>query len=253
MILSLAPVQRTISILILLLILGACKKSSDRPCFKGTGDMISEIRDLGNFNSLQLYDFIDYDLIQDSSNKVVVHCGENLSSFVTTELENGVLTIKDDNSCHWLRSLPVKIKVDVHFTHLSNIRSESAGTIQTLGPITQENIVFDNYHSAATIYLQIDAEEATIRLSAGGPLCEVEGEADHVFLRNSGSGKLIADELITNSAWVDNKDNGEIRTSVNGGPLWYLIDGHGDIYYRGEASEMLEVSRLGEGELIPLD
>ena len=101
--------------------------------------------------------------------------------------------------------------------------------------------------------MDINATEATIRLSAGGPLCEVSGEVEHVFLRNSGGGKLIADQLMTHSAWVDNKDIGEIRTSVNGGPFWYLLDGHGDIYFRGEASELLEVSRLGTGELIPLD
>lgn len=245
--------SRTFYIVLLLLLTFSCKKAEDRPCLKGSGDSISETRNLPAFTSIMLYDFIDYDLIQDSTDMVVVHCGENLMNFVETEVNNGVLSVRDENSCHWLRDLPVKIKVDIHFTELESIRNESAGTLRTIGQIQQDVFLFDNYHSAGKNYLNIQAEEATIRLSAGGPYCEVVGQTGHVNLRNSGGGKLYAEELTATSVWADNQADGHIRLNINDGPLWYILDGYGDIYYRGTASEMIEVSRIGQGELIELD
>jgi hypothetical protein len=59
--------------------------------------------------------------------------------------------------------------------------------------------------------------------------------------------------LISNSVWADNQADGQIRLNVTGGPLWYILDGYGDTFYRGSPSEMIEVSRIGQGELIELD
>ncbi|NNC82229.1 MAG: hypothetical protein HKN79_01520 [Flavobacteriales bacterium] len=244
---------RTFYLLGLLLLLSTCKKADDRPCIKGSGDAITETRHPGAFHSLMLYDDIDYDLIQDSTDKVVIECGENLVNFVSTEIDNGVLSIRDENSCHWLRSLPVKIKVRVHFTQLASIRNEGSGILRTVGAMEQEVIVFDNYHSASENYLEIKAQEATIRINAGGPVIEVKGESHHVNLRNSGIGKLHAEELVSHSVWADNQGHGTIRTTVDGGLFWYLLDGYGDIYYRGEVEEYIEVSRTGEGELILME
>ena len=253
MILSLVPMRRTFYLLPLLLLLLGCQKADERACFKGTGDATTETRSIEDFHSVILFDFIDYNLIQDSTDKVVVHCGENLLNFIETEVENGVLRVRDENSCHWLRSLPVKITVDIHFTELQSIRNESAGTLRTVGFVEQEVFVFDNYHSAGKNYLKVIADEATIRINAGGPYVEVEGETRHVNLRNSGLAKLHAENLISESVWCDNKHDGYIRTTVNGGLFWYMLDGYGDIFYRGEAEKMIEVSRLGTGELIELD
>ncbi len=220
---------------------------------KGTGESISEIREFSEFNSLMLYDLIDYTLIQDSTNKVVIHCGENLMNFVKTELDNGVLSIKDENSCRWLRSLPVKISVDIHYTELPYIQNQSSGTLRTQGALRQDVFEFKNIDSASKNYLEIEGQEVYLKLQSGSPLLEVTGYSDITYFWNSGGGKLHAEEFLSYAAWADNKAQGEIRCAVNGGPLWYLIDGYGNTYYRGETLEIIEVSRTGTGELIALD
>lgn len=246
-------VKWTFFIFSVLIALQSCKKPEERKCFKGTGSAISESRDLGDFDAVMLYDLIDYNLIQDSLDKVVVHCGENLIGLVESRVENGTLIIEDKNRCKWLRSLPVKIKVDIHFSHLRTVHNESSGTLRSIGQIQEPFFMFQNHNTAGKNYLNIMSDELYLQLQSGSPLLEVTGQSAMTFFWNSGGGKLHAEGLTTYSAWVDNKEEGEIRVAMGGGPLWYIIDGFGDIYYRGATSNVIEESHLGSGELIYLD
>ncbi len=214
---------------------------------------MTEERALGYFHSLSIYDYIDIRLIQDSTDHVVVRCGENIQRHVTTEVENGVLTIRDENRCNWLRSLPVNIEVDVHFTEMRHVRNEGSGTLTCVNQIIEDEFEFHNWRTVSKNYLDVSAEVLTVQLHGGGALVEVQGLADMTFYYNLGRGKLYAEELISDNIWADNKSEGEIRCTINGGTLWYMLDGQGSTYYAGEASEIIEVSRLGEGDLVPID
>lgn len=244
---------RSLLLIALYMALVSCAKPEDRTCFKGSGDDVSQERSPGYFHSLSIYDFIDIRLIQDSTDHVVVRCGENLQGNVTTEVENGVLTIRDENKCNWLRSLPISIEVDVHFTEMRNVRNEGSGKLSCVGRIIEDEFEFHNWRTVSENYLDVSADVLTVQLHGGGALVEVQGTADMTFYYNLGRGKLLAEELISNNIWADNKSEGEIRCSINGGTLWYMLDGQGSTYYAGEASEIIEVSRLGEGDLVPLD
>lgn len=214
---------------------------------------MTEERSLGSFHSIDIYDLIDITLIQDSTDHVVVRCGENIIGLVSTEVENGVLTIRDENKCNWLRSLPVDIEVDVHFTEMRNIRNEGSGTLTCAGRIQEDVFEFHSWHTVSKNYLNVAAEEVTVQLHAGGSYVEVQGAAQMAYYYNSGRGKLRAAGLLSTNIWADNKSEGDIICSIDGGTLWYMLDGKGSTSYYGEPSEVIEVSQLGDGELIPLD
>ena len=59
----------------------SCKKPSDRSCYKMTGDNINKIIPLGSFSQLDLGPYIQYELIQDSTNFIEINAGENLVNF----------------------------------------------------------------------------------------------------------------------------------------------------------------------------
>lgn len=244
---------RSLLVLTLFGLLISCAKPEDRTCFKGTGEQVSEERSLGYFHSLSVWDLMDIRLIQDSTDHVVVRCGENILGHVTTEVENGVLTIRDENKCNWLRTLPVNIEVDVHFTEMRHVRNEGSGTLTTVGQIIEDEFEFHNWRTVSENYINVSAEVLTVQLHGGGAIVEVQGDAEMTFYYNLGRGKLLAEELISTNIWADNKSEGEIRCSIAGGTFWYMLDGQGSTYYAGEAQEFIEVSRLGEGDLVPLD
>ncbi len=240
-------------LIVLGLMLLSCAKPDERSCFKGSGDRVSEERSPGYFHSISVFDLINIRMIQDSTDRVVVRGGENILGLVTTEIENGVLTIRDENKCNWLRSLPVNIEVDVHFTEMRNIRNEGSGTLTCEGRIEEDFFEFHSWRTISKNYLNVSAEEVIVQLHAGGSYVEVQGTADMSLYYNSGRGKLKAEGLVSHSIWADNKSEGEIRCTIDGGVLWYMLDGQGSTYYAGEASQFIEVSRLGEGDLIPID
>ena len=239
--------------LILSTALISCGKPEDRTCFKGSGDQVTEERSPGYFHSIEIYDLIDIKLIQDSTDHVVLRCGENILGHVSTEVENGVLTIRDENKCNWLRSLPVDIEIDVHFTEMRHVRNEGSGTLTCAGQIQADVFAFHSWHTVSKNYLNVAADELYVQLHAGGSYVEVQGSARMSFYYNSGRGKLRAEGLLSENIWADNKSEGDIKCSIDGGTLWYILDGKGSIFYNGQPSEIIEVSRLGDGELIPLD
>lgn len=241
------------TLLIIGLLLSACKDPQERKCLKGSGEHTQVIRQLEPFNELHLHDQIDYTLIQDSLDQVVIRCGENLIELVSTDVSQGKLKIIDENSCHWLRALPIKIEVDVHYSSLNHIISFSSGEIRTLGPARGEQVDFDIIDNAGTYNLAIEATRSSVQVHAGGPHVTVTGHSQHMDYYNNSVGIIDAEGFTSTSAWVDNKSDGEIYCTLGTGILWYMLDGLGNTYYRGEPDVIEEVSRLGSGQLIKLD
>jgi len=244
---------RQLSIGVLLLIsFAGCKKAEDRRCLKGVGDVSEEIRNFSSFHRLYLYDYLQYRLIQDSTNKVVIRAGENLLNHVVTDWDNGNLTIRDENKCIWLRQLPVDIEVDVHFTDITHVHNESSGHLEGVGLIKGQDVLYENWNTASTSSLDMEAQILRIKAHAGAPIIEVSGQCDMVYYYNSGIGKLLCEDLVSQSAWTNVRGAGEVRMNIDGGTFWYLLDSYGDIYYRGDTDDFREVSRLGAGQLIHL-
>jgi hypothetical protein len=244
---------RTAYLTLLLLLFCACQKSENRSCVKGRGESATESRDLALFDKVAIYDYIDYIFIQDSTDRVVIRTGENLMNRISTEVKDGRLTIRDDNKCHWLRKLPVEIEVVVHFTGLKEFYSASSGDVTAALTWLDETIDVDIADAAGNYDLTLESQVSSVQIHGGFPVVNVTGSADMVFYYNNSTGRLLAEPMQSVAAWVDNKSSGEIRCTVEGGTLWYMLDGSGNTYYRGIPSNLEEVSKLGTGELIYLD
>jgi hypothetical protein len=246
-----APMSRQVYIVFLLLLLGfSCKKPEDRSCFKGSGTWTSEERSFPGLTSVRLFDYIDYNFIQDSADKVVIRAGENLLSHIDTEFDQGVLTIRNENKCNWLRALPVSIEVDIHFKELDLVYNESAGTSRTVGVWRQESFTWQNWHTASKSYLELEVEQGLISTNAGGSLIELVGSVNYVDLYLSGVCQIKAKNLIASSAFAHNVGSGDIELTVIGGTLYWNIESHGNIIYHGNPEPIIEYGHTGGGELI---
>src|SRR3972149_5567093 len=85
----------------------ACKK--DKPdCFKSTGDLVREQREVGDFSSMEVYNNVNVVISQDTLNQVIIEAGENLLEEITTEINGATLVIRNNNKCNWVRSYKKK-------------------------------------------------------------------------------------------------------------------------------------------------
>src|SRR5437879_832707 len=101
---------RSISIFFLLLLnfvlVNSCKKQNMCDCFKSRGETIIEDRKVSDFTTIHIFDKIDVYFTQDTTvmtNTIKVVTGKHLMSNVTTEVSGGVLQIKNQNKCNFVR------------------------------------------------------------------------------------------------------------------------------------------------------
>jgi hypothetical protein len=91
-----------------LMLLLACSES---PCIKSTGEDAIQWRSVSPFQRMALFDGFDYIISSDSGTEIRLEGGKNLLSFVSVQVKDGQLEIKDGNKCRFLRDNKRRIKV----------------------------------------------------------------------------------------------------------------------------------------------
>ncbi len=113
--------EKTPYLLFILLLVFSCKKPDERACLKKSGDNTKRIINPGDFSRIYLKEHLNYLMIQDTANYVVVDGGENLVGFVNCSIDGNELVISNENKCKFLRYKTGKITVEIHFINLTSL------------------------------------------------------------------------------------------------------------------------------------
>ena len=117
-----------VSILCLCLFI-SCSKEKTFDCVKSTGHLKKENRYFDNFSTLYVDDNINVVLVQSLSGKVVVEAGENLLSKITCVQDGEKLTVKNKNTCNWVRKYDVPINIYIGVDQIKEIFQNGYGKI----------------------------------------------------------------------------------------------------------------------------
>lgn len=115
----------------------SCKKEGSINCIHSIGEIIRQERPIKSFNIIKTFDNINLTIINDSSFTLIIEAGKNLIPHIKTEISDKILTISNDNKCHWLRSYSKPINIYVSQKSLKEIFNFSQGTIKS------DNIICD--------------------------------------------------------------------------------------------------------------
>jgi len=205
---------------------------------------------LQSFNSITLYDNIDLVIQQDNEEKAIIEAGENLQPFITTELKDNTLTIRNNSACDWLRSANEKITITLFVKDIDNISYYGAGNISSLNQLQVDDLSIDSWTGAGDIVLNINAQSvrATIhgenadiilkgRAATGTAYCTSRGTID---LRELEVKHLTITQRSVRDAFVN------VTESIEA-----IIMYKGNVYFRGNPSRK-EVTTTNEGRLLPL-
>ena len=107
--------------LILLFSIVACKKPDERACLKRSGDIIKKILNPGEFSRVYLKEHLNYVMIQDTVNYIVIEGGSNLLGFVDCSIIDNELVVSNNNKCKFLRYKTEKITVEIHFREIDQL------------------------------------------------------------------------------------------------------------------------------------
>lgn len=245
--------KRNCLVVALLIGLFSCEKAADRSCFKSTGTETTKVIALPSFELLELYEHMEFVLIQDSTNQLVLKGGENLLNHIHWQVDGGVLKIENKNRCNFLRKLDQKVKVEIHFTSLINI------LYQGTEPMTNQDTLHVPYFTlllrdgAGSVRLCLRSEIVQADISHGWGDYTLSGNANYASIAVRSNGYCDTYDLkVRDSIFVSHASPGKVKVSADQIPLRANILGDGDIYYKGVPSS-ITISKfpLANGTLVP--
>ena len=241
----------TLWLLIILTGLTACNKEDPFGCFRGTGKIVKQEREIGGFSGIIMRDNLDVVLIPDSENKVIVEAGRNLQKRIKTNLNEGVLEIENENSCNWVRSYDNPMIVYVHYVKIDSIEYRSSGNLITQGTWVNDSVKLDVWEGSGRIDVEINTSKSKFNMNYGTVDMHVTGISNVNYISSSSYGLVDCEGLDATFTFMSTSSTNDCYVNVSY-VLEVVIENNGNIYYRGNPSEIKEVIK-GEGRLIKLD
>ena len=242
------PVVLCVALFLTLLV--SCNREDAPDCMQRAGEMKTVQRDVDHFSSIELNDYIQYELCDTNYFGVIITAPGNLISDLETEVLDGRLTIRNTNRCNFVRSYKNRITVRICASDFLDIQNYSTGDITSVNMITGERFSIDNRGAAGVQRLSLNVDTVNIASHTGVSDAVLRGECDALYLFNQGVGKLDARELQSNYAFVNNSSLNDVYV-YSQNYLYGFIQFSGNIYYGGNPVGIDSVVE-GDGLLRPL-
>lgn len=231
-----------------LLIISTCG-CKEEACFKTAGDKGTREWITEPFNQLTVHDYIDIRLHQSADYRAVAEGGANLLSHVSVEVEEGVLTVKNSNTCRWLRDPNERVQVDVFTPDLRKVNYLGYGDFSAMD-LKVEKLEVYSFRSLRDFSLNIEADSLIFILEKGAPNLYLEGVVDYFYIYHFGTGLVFAEDLkVESKIHLNHESTGDFHVHPMG-ELFLEIFASGNIYSYHEP-EKLHIVQHGPGQYFP--
>lgn len=157
-------------------------------------DAISEVRTCAPFSSIEAERAVRVVLSQGDTTSVVVKAQDHMLRDIETNVENGVLHIKNNNNNNRTRTLPI---VYVTTPTLTSIEASEASFIKSETPFEHLQTLTLEASEASRIQLTGSAEQVIIEASEASRI-QLTGSAERVIIKASEASYVnVADMAIT--------------------------------------------------------
>ena len=211
-----------ITLAVIIIIIFIIKNNLTKNNIQGSGNIISESRELNNFTSITLLGSIDVNIKTSESNNCVVVADDNLIPYIKTEVVNNKLNISLNESY----SSEEKLVVNINTPNYDEVSLSGSGNINILD--------FKN-------------NNLSLNISGSGNITG-NGEVEILVVKINGSGNLMSKEIKSNSATItiNGSGDGEVFASDS---ISAKINGSGNIKYFGNPENVDSIIN-GSGDII---
>jgi len=227
--------------LIILLII-SCKEtptSSSSEIIIGSGTLLTEVRSLAPFHSVDLYTVGKVNVTYGNVQEVSVTANDNILEFVQTTVSNGKLIIDLEPGN---RFSDLNLTLDLTMTDLEELSNSSAGLITGKNKFIVDSVSLD-LSGAGEISLELEADQLNSSLSGAGNIV-LSGTVSSHRVEHSGVGNLLAFDLITATTIINLSGVGRAEVYVNQ-LLDVTISGVGSVYYKGHPTIIQNITSSG--------
>lgn len=214
-------------LLIALLLLSACSLVSiaSRDAVTGSGNVVSETRQVSNFSRLTISSSADVTVVLGDTEGLTIEAEDNLLPYITTEVFLGDLTIGVKLGSAINPTRPIRVTLNAKL--LDGLRLNGSGSIDLPG---------------------IDQNGLDIKIGGSGNIL-VSGATDDLTITLGGSGTIDCRDLVAQTARVRLNGSGTITVNATE-KIDAGIPGSGTIYTTGAAAVTESVT--GSGSIQPL-
>ncbi len=219
----------------------------DDALFNG-GEVVSKTLDLPDYSTIEVESTFEIELLNDTINKVVVRCGENLHPYIKIEVVNDILYLKHEIKNNWSRKYE-RVKLELHTKPFGNFNVRKPVRIYTNQVYKAPYFGFIDFMKYSELDINIDVEDCLIAMSSDNfGQFKVKGRASRAHLWGWGSCLVNADSLQTNYCYVLHRGMGNVFVNTTG-QLDADIQFTGNVYYSGNPAQV-NLQRTGSGNLI---
>ncbi|NOZ45988.1 MAG: DUF2807 domain-containing protein [Chlorobi bacterium] len=205
---------------------------------KGSGNIITENREVAPFSEINLKGSGNIVLTQGTQQQIEIAADDNIIPLISTEVRNGTLIISTKGGI--IR--PTKLNYDITIPEISSLKISGSGRIEGNEKISCEDLDL-KISGSGNINLFVSAEEINAKISGSGKM-KLKGASEDLEVKISGSGDLDAKDLLVENALIKVSGAGEcyVNASEN---LNAHVSGSGNIYYIGNPDISTKISGSG--------
>ena len=240
-----------LSVVIIFFLFISCKKENMGDCFKGTGNIITQQRNVEQlFKRIEVEDNIALVLTQSNEYSVKIEAGENLIDLIETDFDGDILTIRNNNKCNWVRSYTKPIIAHISLPYLLSLQYRSSGDVTATNIFQLDSTNIEVWGGAGSVNLNVDCRVAVYAIHTGTGDLNISGKTGVSYVWNSGNGFFYGENLNTVFTYISTRGTGDCYVNADielGATILHI----GDIYYKGNPEVNADIR--GSGKLIKLN
>ena len=221
----------------------ACGVAGLGRTIRGSGDIITEDRDVSGFDRVSLSGFGEVTVEVGDEESLTVTTDDNIMPYVITKVRNNTLILEfDDQGFNRGYNPTDGIKFTLVVTELERIDISGAGKF-FVEELETEKLVVHNSGAASVEINDLRAEELVVTQSGAGTVF-VSGQVEGQELSHSGAGSYHAGELESETAFITISGVGTATVWATE-TLDISISGLGNVIYYGTPRISQNISGMG--------
>ncbi|HEX2935873.1 MAG TPA: DUF2807 domain-containing protein [Bacteroidales bacterium] len=217
--------------------------------FNGGDTVTKEFRIEEPFNNIEITADFDIELVQDTVNKAIVTCGENLMNDVQVTSENNNLTLNHNVKYSWSRDYS-KIQVKLHLKSISYINVRKPCHIFTTDTFKTDNFYFVDWNKFTEMDVCLDVYNLYVVMSSDNfGRFTLRGKAVNANLIQWGSAFILADSMRIENCNVEHRSAGDVHVNV-AKELKVSLKSIGNVYCSSKPDTVIITEQLSSGKLI---
>ena len=238
--------KRSLLSALIIMLLVACKKPT---CFEDAGPLVTVERQTASFHRINLFDDVDVILTQDTIESIKVKAPKFIEPNISVQNENGVLTIKNNTTCSWLRNPSEKVEVYIGIKNLDYFEYSGSGNVSSSNTIKANAINFYSATGAGNIDISLEAKQVTAWVEYESADFIFKGKADICYCYANSRGTLQFEDFDVRHLVINYAGNRNTTVSATE-RIEAVVYHTGNVYYKGNPSNITTVY-YSSGRLLP--